>query len=394
MKNQVGKGKNGKFSLAILVVMSIIISLAGVELLLKSFKPQITFSKLKGRVGSYYAPSDFNTYTLQRNYKGVEPSMEFPGKMVDVQINSQGFRGNELIPERSKILVLGDSYTFGVYVNNNETYPAQLDSLIDKKYANYQVVNAGYVGGLETDQQYSWLNREGLKLKPVIVILGICLANDIHGILPSAWTQKDSAGLPTKWQNELLFVRKDGRLLSKNININFNGIESVYKIPILRESHLAVLIGRIIDLLHNGKGGVKSEYGFAHIFGEYDNQFLNKEKLFVDLVKQMNKNVTASGATFIALLIPINFMVEREKLDLVFPHSKYRRAKSVYYTRLTEILKKENIRSVNIEDFMVKSKGGPYFPANGEPHCNPKGNSFTAQAIFKYLESNNLLTGQ
>jgi hypothetical protein len=126
----------------------LLVSCAIGELALRVFKPQLTYSQLVELAGTYYAPSDYNTFQLKANYSGVEPSMEYPGRHVTITTNSDRFRGgSELDPSKQKILVLGDSYTFGVYVNDNETYPAVVNELVGKVSGQYQVINAGYTDG-------------------------------------------------------------------------------------------------------------------------------------------------------------------------------------------------------------------------------------------------------
>lgn len=67
---------------------------------------------------------------------------------VRAAINSLGFRG----PEREaakpagvkRIICLGSSNTFGAEVGDEETYPAQLQKLLDLRYpGRYEVWNAG-----------------------------------------------------------------------------------------------------------------------------------------------------------------------------------------------------------------------------------------------------------
>ena len=94
------------------------------------WRPQITYSKLLNRVGNYYRASTENTFGLQPNFRGSEPSMAFPGRQVKVSINAAGLRGRELDPSANKIIAIGDSYTFGVYVGDDETYPAVLERLV------------------------------------------------------------------------------------------------------------------------------------------------------------------------------------------------------------------------------------------------------------------------
>jgi hypothetical protein len=59
------------------------------EVSLRMFLPQPTYSRLLSQLGSYYAPSDYNTFTLQKNYVGTQPSME-SSEQVRTTTNSLG----------------------------------------------------------------------------------------------------------------------------------------------------------------------------------------------------------------------------------------------------------------------------------------------------------------
>jgi lysophospholipase L1-like esterase len=92
-------------------------------------------------------------------------------------INSLGLRGAE--PARPKpasifrILVMGDSLTFGWGVNDDETFCQQLQSsLIDGLPARrVEVVNAG-VSGYATNQEAALLERLAPELQPDLILLG------------------------------------------------------------------------------------------------------------------------------------------------------------------------------------------------------------------------------
>ncbi|MBS0220194.1 MAG: hypothetical protein JSR91_05570 [Proteobacteria bacterium] len=390
--------RTGWLKNAALLGMSLLISCAAGEVALRVFKPQLTYSKLIELAGTYYAPSDYNTFQLRANYHGHEPSMEYPGRDVTITTNSNRFRGTEeLDPTKQKILVLGDSYTFGVYVNDSETYPAVLDSLVGKANHHYQVVNAGYTDGFETDQQYVWLKHNIAALHPRIIILGIFLANDITGIDPTAWADIDQDGLPTKWLSDDLYVTEAGFIKNRKKGYTTVGAESIYSIPVLRESHLAIVAGKAWDRIKNWAEPSDPIFStdelFDHIFGHYTDKFLKKEAIFLKLLGAMNRLARANGSEFMVALLPMNVMVEKGKYDpstTFGAHTlpaKFQKADSVYYTRLVKLLQPMGIPAIDIESAMKRSTQGPFFPANGEVHFNPKGHQFTAERIFAFLNT-------
>lgn len=100
-----------------------------------------------------------------------------------VRINSLGFRGRDLTVEKPeatyRILCLGDSYTFGDYVNDDETFPADLERKLRETFPGraIEVVNAGVNGYTITDEA-ALAEEKGFSLRPDAIIVGFVL-NDI-----------------------------------------------------------------------------------------------------------------------------------------------------------------------------------------------------------------------
>ena len=104
-----------------------------------------------------------------------------------LSINSRGLRDREYSlrkPENTiRILVLGDSYTWGYGVGNKQVYTEIMeDELL--KGMNCQVLNSG-VSGWGTDQQYLFLKDEGFAYQPDIVVVSFFFGNDFREIRSS-----------------------------------------------------------------------------------------------------------------------------------------------------------------------------------------------------------------
>ena len=104
-----------------------------------------------------------------------------------LSINSKGLRCREIAYRKpagvKRILVLGDSYTWGYGVANDEVFTSVLENRIQQENQDYEVVNAG-VSGWGTDQQYLFLVNEGFKYSPDIVVVAHFI-NDLKEILNS-----------------------------------------------------------------------------------------------------------------------------------------------------------------------------------------------------------------
>lgn len=94
-----------------------------------------------------------------------------------VTINAEGWRYREFSPQKppnvTRILSLGDSLTFGAGVRTEDTYPAQLETLLNQGNSSKQieVINMG-VFGYGTWQAVDVLKQKGLDYQPDLVLLG------------------------------------------------------------------------------------------------------------------------------------------------------------------------------------------------------------------------------
>lgn len=85
-------------------------------------------------------------------------------------INAAGLRGPEVRTDGPRrILVLGDSFAFGVGVDDDHTFAAQLGALLGP---SWEVLNGG-VSGYSTDQELLWFERLE-SLRPEVVVLVVC----------------------------------------------------------------------------------------------------------------------------------------------------------------------------------------------------------------------------
>ena len=95
--------------------------------------------------------------------------------------NSKGIRGGEYPYERTgekRILVFGDSFTFGDEVSDNETY----SYCLQEKLPSSEVINLG-IHGYGHDQMLIYLKEEGIKYRPDTIILGFVYEDTQRNIL-------------------------------------------------------------------------------------------------------------------------------------------------------------------------------------------------------------------
>lgn len=114
--------------------------------------------------------------------------------------NANGHRGTYYSSERSagtfRILVLGDSFTAGMQVSEDELFTARLEASND----GWEVLNTG-VASYSTVQQYLYLISEGIKFNPDLILL-MFFNNDLAencaeyspGIGPRPYARIDDSG--------------------------------------------------------------------------------------------------------------------------------------------------------------------------------------------------------
>ena len=129
-----------------------------------------------------------------------------------IQINSQGLRS----PERGytkpsgikRILFLGDSITYGLRLEYNDTYPYLSETILkEKNRLPAECINAG-IPGYSTWQEYLFWLKEGVKYQPDIVVLSFCLndvLNTYTGIRFGDYGQDDPVPyIEDNWMDSLL----------------------------------------------------------------------------------------------------------------------------------------------------------------------------------------------
>ncbi len=157
-----------------------------------------------------------------------------------VETNSQGFRtAEEPIDGARKIVVIGDSQTFGPYVASEDTWSAWTQSELRRRpdAKLVQVFNAG-VSGYTIYDELAWLRDKGVPFKPDLIVLGV-FENDVFdyrrvltgnatrisgavaGGGPSEWIARLRIAL---WQNSALYniasaIKRAALLQASGINL-------------------------------------------------------------------------------------------------------------------------------------------------------------------------------
>jgi lysophospholipase L1-like esterase len=100
-----------------------------------------------------------------------------------IQVNAIGLRDRERTPTPEpgiqRVLFVGDSVVFGAGVEAADRMSDRLEAALGPAV---EVVNAG-VSGWGTGQEYLWFVHQGLALEPHVVVLGLCMLNDVINVM-------------------------------------------------------------------------------------------------------------------------------------------------------------------------------------------------------------------
>ena len=115
---------------------------------------------------------------LKKNFKAVIHNHRLSGMTTTVQTNSLGYRDEEIGEKGEhefRVLVLGDSITFLAAVPASLTYPAYIQTYLERsdhpalRGKTPRAINAG-IGGIDLANEYSILMETGLSTKPDVVV--------------------------------------------------------------------------------------------------------------------------------------------------------------------------------------------------------------------------------
>lgn len=163
------------------LAVSLILSLATAEILVRVARPQ---PRLVIEPGGFYMPDPPGPYRLSPGYRGrIYNRAEYSN---EIRINEAGLRGSEIGPsseEILRVLIVGDSFVFGVGVEDSETFTALLPKNLARMGFAAEGLNAG-IPAFGVPDVESWFRRHGADLDPDVVVLAIFLGNDLVDASP------------------------------------------------------------------------------------------------------------------------------------------------------------------------------------------------------------------
>jgi len=124
-------------------------------------------------------------------FYSLRPDVQTRWQGGSVTTNSLGLRSPEIGPKQQnefRILSLGESSTFGACVDDDQTYSAQLEKLLNagQHTTSYKVINAG-VSGYTSFQSLKYLETRGLSLQPDLLLF----YHEQNDFLPTVYSDRE-----------------------------------------------------------------------------------------------------------------------------------------------------------------------------------------------------------
>lgn len=291
---------------------------------------------------------------------GWEPR---PGRYDDygrpITINAAGYRGENLASAatgRRRIVVLGDSIAFGLYVGDDETYAARLAARSpDSEVANLAV--QGYGPG----QSLLRLERLGLGLKPDVVLLALCLGNDFADAMLPSFLYDEAHPTP-------YYRREQGRLVRYDQHLRL-GVGRRLSYWLLDNSRLfrAVAVRPASQ-----RKATKADGPWTRRRAEAMSDRGRAVDLVATLVAQVRDTAEADGARFLAVLHPDRVAGERQATTWEGALTARLQAAGVESLSLARAYAD---RGLDYGDVAIDSIG----------HLSPAGHDVTAEIILERL---------
>jgi lysophospholipase L1-like esterase len=287
------------------------------------------------------------------------PSFSFVNRYgIRVHYNSLGLAGEEIGENKGqafRVLVLGDSITEGLYLPAPSRYTSILEEILNEKLTREVEVVNGAVSGYNSWQELALLEKKGLRLKPDLVIVGICLNDSVKAI-------------PVKYIN--LF----GRLIALDIN---DGSKARYLDFLYQRSSLyKIIYDGVTAVLRN----LKDQERFHNYLKNY--RFSISESEWEDWRKPLREIYDLcrrNGIEVIFVIFPLQSQLVRNETASFKPLADFLKENKIHYLDLIDIFRPHYSQNIQI-----------YRPRD-LIHPNITGHKIVAEAIAEYIIDNHIL---
>jgi len=279
--------------------------------------------------------------------------------------------------DTKRIIILGDSYTVGGYVSDEEVFVRLFEKILKEKKgdsAKYDVMNVA-VSAWATDQQFLYLKQEGMKYEPNYIFLMIA-PNDIRESYVKRFFYLDSKGSlkrnpmsPIHWKKRFFWFLSNSFcsyqfLQQKVFNSNYGTFGDIFRhFPVGWEIEGSDS-GDHALFLKKAPGKVKEAYG-----------------LFRTLLLKMNGLCIKNNCKLILVVLPT-------KMEFGIESNLYEPGKVGKYVR--DIALENDILFLDLFPLLASEEDPLDAFISDEYHFDREGHSFIAKMLYEFFYSKDL----
>lgn len=343
--------KRGEILLSLAAVLAVVAVLGFAELGVR-----LTRTAPETSMGPFHVYSEIYGWELRKN-------LRFEENGVRTTTNALGYRGAALPREkrgRTRIVLLGDSVSFGLEVDDERVFTSVLQS----RRGDLEIANLS-VSGYDPGQELIKLEREGLPLSPDVVVVALCLSNDFADAVLPVFLYDGRHPKPYFAVEKGSLVRHDEQLrLSVRERLSLFLAEHSRLYELLTRPPNAEPPTRGNHWIARKKRALKDHDGAVDMTAR--------------LLARMKNSAQRAGATFIVLAFPDS--------DSFLGPSPW----------LDDLVRAAPMKGVAVVDMAerFKAKGLAYdtFASDGIGHLSPAGHEATAEILAEDLVERGLLS--
>lgn len=380
------------FNYSILMILMILLSIAvdrGIGLFLPIESEQSSGILFQPNTTIYLETDEFS-YTVVTNGIGLR------SPEIELQKPDSTYR----------ILVIGDSWTMGYGVENDEAWPQQLQSILtESESLSIEVINAG-VSGADPQDYLRILDETIALLNPDLTLVGVLQVNDLSDLLLKdplqelsnstfSWTSVASRITRELWPNSLNLMTQvqtsrgevDLRGLWKS-----NSLRQINSFDAFESVRYQLLSEDIRSMFESGNLNpqlLRLYIRFPErpfVFNDRDNVYAHQIlKRMTDIIQSMKMRSLDHGSEFAVIHLPMNYytghQVKRNTFDQLTPYL-------TEMNHIDEILKNEldslEIPSVFLTKAFEQSNSSEPLFYKFDGHPTPAGHRIIAQQLSNW----------
>ncbi len=270
---------------------------------------------------------------------GVDKAYYYHGKLHAFDINRM--RRMTPVPEKRdnvfRIMVVGDSYTYGMGVSGQETYPMLLESRLQKDF-QVEVINAGIMGS-ESKEIADVIRKFLPQYKPDLIVYG-ANPNDFQDSRKNRLYRKKAYSIPIPLGIKELFINK---------------------------TRIGALVARAYDRALM-RAGLRLDFYGSILAG-----FEGFQERFAKDVMDMNRTATRAGLPPVVAMV-LNHVPGSDDRDKMVAHTA------------EDLMKKAGMEVIPSAAYFERYYGRRFVVSAWDHHPNARGHRIFAEEFLLHLQ--------